>query len=81
MSKNKTNNAEQDLADMKKLVHARNAEVDNLRRRVKELERTVVEMSVAYASVQRDFILQMENRRVLDAYGDEPELLVDYDSE
>lgn len=81
MSKNKTNNAEQDLAEMKKLVHARNAEVDNLRSRVKELERTVVEMSVAYASVQRDFILQMENRRVLDAYGDGPEHLDDYDSE
>lgn len=81
MSKNKTNNAEQDLADMKKLVHARNAEVDNLRSRVKELERTVVEMSVAYASVQRDFILQMENRRVLDAFGDESEYRDNYDSE
>lgn len=81
MSKNKTNNAEHDLADMKKLVHARNAEVDNLRRRVKELERTVVEMSVAYASVQRDFILQMENRRVLDAFGDESKYRDNYDSE
>jgi hypothetical protein len=70
MSKNKTNNAERDLADMKKLVYARNAEVDNLRRRVKFLEHTIVELAQAYASTSSDLKLHLDNRSIFAVYDE-----------
>ena len=77
MSKNKTNNAELDLADMKKLVYARNAEADNLRRQVKFLEQTIVELAQAYTFASRDLKMHLDNRSIFAVYdevnkGNEP---------
>lgn len=73
MSKNKTNNTERELEDMKKLVLARNAEVDNLRLRVKHLELTIVELAQTYAMTSRDLKHHLDNRTIFAAYDNHGE--------